>query len=128
MRCTQAQEEEQNKELHCNDKEFNSMLLKQETILSALEYARNKIVVSLDPTDLLIIENWQPKKIIFRMQPTNTSKYFIASFPNFDMKDFPFLVCSGSECFSLINVRDYKMQNLIHASCVNSRAQQAFFF
>ena len=77
--------------------------------MSALEYARKKIIVSLDPTDLLIIENWQPMKIIFRMQPTNTSKYFIAPFPNFDMKEFPFLVCSGSEHYSLINVRDYKM-------------------
>ena len=62
------------------------------------------------------------------MQPNNHSKYFIAPFPNFDMKAFPFLVCSGSESFSLINVRDFKMQNLIHASSVNVRTQSAFFF
>ena len=93
-----------------------------------IEYARNKIVVSLHPTDLLMIENWKPVKVIFRMMPNNHSKCYLAPFPNFDMKDFPFLVCSGSESYSLINVRDYKMQNLINASCANVRGQQAFFF
>ena len=54
IRCTQDQDS--NRELTCNDKENQSMLLKHETMLSAHEYARNKVIVALEPTDLLIVE------------------------------------------------------------------------
>ena len=48
--------------------------------------------------------------------------------PGFDEKTFPFVISSGREFFNILNVRDYKMQALIRAPCMNIRCQQAFFF
>ena len=48
--------------------------------------------------------------------------------PNFDEQTFPFMICSGREIFNLVNVRDFTMQPLIQAPCINIRCQQAFFF
>ena len=43
-------------------------------------------------------------------------------------ESLPFLVISGRESFSLLNLIDFTKQKLIASPCVNIRCQQAFFF
>ena len=42
----------------------NSIVLKHETIHKVFEYAQDKMIVHVAPTDLIFIENWTVIKIL----------------------------------------------------------------
>ena len=86
------------------------------------------MILSLLPTDLVIIHNWEVVSVIYKIQPGNITKHWFAPLPDFDIETYPFLVCSGRENFMLINVERFTIEQLVLAPCMNVRSQEAFFF
>ena len=82
------------------------MLISDELIYEVLEYARNKMVASVSPTDLLVIHDWSIVHRIVDPQPGNVQKYELLRFPNFDLATFPFILCRGHESINLVNVKE----------------------
>ena len=64
----------------------------------------DKMIISIYPTDLIIVEDWVDAKLIVRNSAGNIWKHFFLPIPDFNEETFPFLVCSGRENFNLINV------------------------
>ena len=75
------------------------------------------MILSLDPADMLIVDNWKPLRIIPSLTKGNIEKNYILPHPDFDEYDFPFLVCSGKCFYVLINVRDFRTDKFIEMSC-----------
>ena len=80
------------------------------------------MIISLDPTDLLIVEHWNPLRIIPAISKGNIEKYYILPHPEFNEYEFPFLVCSGVYFYVLINVQNFKLDKFIDQSCGCVRA------
>ena len=95
----------------------NSALLKNEIVESVLEYASNKMAVSLQsPADLLILHDWVVVKYIKMSTIGDNRKHWVATLPNFDIETFPFIACSGKKAISLINVKTFHSEVLINTS------------
>ena len=47
-----------------NNTKENSMMIAYEIPVSVYEYMPNKLVVHLDPTDLLLVDSWHPIRLI----------------------------------------------------------------
>ena len=43
------------------------MLIKDEKVEAIFEYAPNKLIISVYPTDLLIVHHWKVEKIIYKI-------------------------------------------------------------
>ena len=99
------------------------MLLKNEGVYSILEFAVNRMIISVQLTDLLIAHDWQVVNSIRDGNLGNTQKCWMALLPGFDRETFPFIISSGLETFNLINVKKYTQEPLIHASSKNTRSQ-----
>ena len=106
----------------------NSLHLKQEVVYATFEYERDKMIVSLAPTDLLIVQNWSPVKRVMRNSENNINKFCFMPLPGFNIKSYPFIICSGFEHISLINVKEMFIQVFVKEPCNTVRGQQAFFF
>ena len=63
------------------------------------------MLVAIDPADMLLIHDWKVVRIIQDQNPGNKDKCWISPIPGFDEETLPFLVCSGSQSFNLINVK-----------------------
>ena len=81
-----------------------------------LQYGKDKILVFVRERDLIIIHNWKVVRVIEEEDESNTNKYWMRPIPGFHEIDFPFIICNGWNHFSIINVRDYKIEPLINAS------------
>ena len=82
-------------------------------VQTVYEYASNKVILSLDPTDMLIIDRWKPVRIIPNIFCGNIEKFFISPHPEFNEYEFPFLICSGFDFFVLINIKTYKLEKFV---------------
>ena len=104
------------------------MMIAYEIPISVYEYMPNKLVVHLDPTELLLIDSWQPMRLIKDVDPGNIYKFDIKRHPLFHPVKFPILICSGFTNYSFLNVNDFNLQPFIANKCPNFGAQQAFWF
>ena len=108
---------------------INSALLKNEYIDSVLEYQQEKMLVSLKtPPNILVLHDWEVVHEIVGDDLNNTSISWLAPLPGFDIETFPFVVCSGKKTFSLINVKEFRMETLIKVSGQAICAQDTAFF
>ena len=110
------------------------MLLKGEQIENIYEYSPNQLVISLYPAEILITKDWQYAHVIMNYDHGNIQNHWVLPVP-FQYSEgvqkgepLPFIVVSGRESFSLINMKDFTKQKLIAAPSCNIRCQQAFFF
>ena len=94
-----------------------SILLKDERANSLFEFEKNHMIISLAETDLLIVKDFQPVKVIKEKSIDNIQKYYFSKLPGFNSHSFPFIVCAGFKHISLINVRTMKIQTFIDVSC-----------
>lgn len=106
----------------------NSLMMYNEQIQTMLEYAQEKMIISLHSADMLIVESWQNFKVIPSISKGNIEKNFIGEHPLFHQDKFPFLICSGFEFYILINVKTQHIDEFIEISSCTIRSQQAFFF
>ena len=95
----------------------SSLLLRHEIVNATFEYEKGKMIVSLAMTDLLIVHEWDPIKLIMRNSEGNINKFCFTPLPGFNTKTFPFIICSGFEHISLINVKEKFMQVFIKEPC-----------
>ena len=56
------------------------------------------------------------------------SQNYLHRHPQFDIVKFPFIVVSGLEHYSLVNVKDFFAQEFIISSSNTNRGQRSFFF
>ena len=94
-------------------------------VTQVLEFAKNRMLLALYPSDLLIIHNWKINRKIVDQNTQNIEKYWLYKLPSFHQDSFPFVITSGSETFNLIDVKKGRMQRLIIASGKTLYAQQA---
>ena len=80
------------------------------------------------PAHIFIIHEWQVIRKLDDFDTKNQNKYAIDLMPGFNLKDFPFLVCSGDSSFNLFSVTDSYMEPLVNAATSVMHAQTAFFF
>ena len=71
----------------------------------------DQLLVHVAPVDLLVIRDWQAVKRITCYSPMNKDKYCLEPLPGFDIEEFPFIVSSGRESISLINVKEGEEKN-----------------
>ena len=103
-------------ELEQEQTEYNSMWLHHNYTETLLEYAKNKLIISLSQGDMLLVKDWQSFRVIPLLVPGNIRKKYLLPFPDFDEKHFPFFICSGYAFYMLINVRDLRMDKFIDTS------------
>ena len=103
-------------------------MLHNEDIESMYEYSPGKLILSLYPSDLMIVERWKTTRRIPALVKGNIEKFYIRPHPDFDESSFPFLVCSGFQYYMLVNVRENRLEKFIDAQSCAIRSQQAFFF
>ena len=91
-----------------------------------VEFAPNKLALTLVPTDILIVVNWSRCQLVQDPDNHNQCKHWISPLPGFDAEAFPFLVCAGLASFNLINVKEGFTEVLIAADG-DSGSRDAFF-
>ena len=60
-----------------------------------LEYAPEHLIMTIRPSDLLIVADWEVKQIIESIHLSNNQKFLLMLFPGFNEESFPFVICSG---------------------------------
>ena len=110
------------------DSQSESILLNNEDVYSILEFGINQLLVSVQLTDLLVLENWSVVKKISDASSGNVQKCWQALLPGFNLESFPFVVVAGDETINLVNVKEHTLQPLIQAKNRNIRSQKAAFF
>ena len=91
-------------ELKPKEPEKNSIWMWHEWPEGLLEYANEKIIVALNPNTFLFLDNWRSMSYV---QTNDTSLLCMKPHPDFDLQVFPFLVVSGNNHMSVINVNEY---------------------
>ena len=72
-------------EFGCSEKEKeNSLLLHDEQIYNVLEFGKDNMLISLALTNLLVINQWEPVRLIQKNSPGNIMKNYFALMPGFD--------------------------------------------
>ena len=66
------------------ERKQESLLLIDEKVYSMLEYARNNMLISLAFTNLLVVHDWKPVKLIANNSPANIYKNYLLKLPMFD--------------------------------------------
>ena len=59
---------------------------------------------------------------------SNLYKYWIAPLPGFNLETFPFVVSAGAKTFSLINVKESRLEKLINATSYPDAAMEGATF
>ena len=86
-------------------------------VLAIYEYANNKMILSLAPNDLLIVKNWESLRTVKAIDSYNGDQYHFLAHPRFDENEFPFIVCSGFAFYTLINVKEFRIEQFIDSPC-----------
>ena len=87
---------------------YGGFVMKNRTVATMLEYAKDKILATIQPKDLIIIEageEWKELKRIVEPHTQNIGKNNLVPIPGFNEVILPFIVCSGSDYYTLINVQ-----------------------
>ena len=98
--------------LQMKDPGKNSIFVWYELPEAILEYADNKIIVSLYPSSFLFIEDWMPIRHL-KQDLQNIQQYCIKPHPKFHLEKFPFIIVAGKNYFSWINVKDNLINEFI---------------
>ena len=94
--------------------ENQSILFKDWCILALYEYAYNKIIASTERNCLFIIVDFIVVKFIDGNHLINDKyKFHPTPLAKFDEEYFPFILLTGKNCVSIVNVRDGILQPLI---------------
>ena len=72
-----------------------SFLMKNVQILYLIEYAHNRLFVTVNPAAMLLIDDWINVKRIQDSNSTNIDKTFAFLLPDFDEENFPFIAVCG---------------------------------
>ncbi len=82
-------------------------------IMFALQLSEEKVVATLYPTRVAIIDNWTLVRLIEDVNPGNEDKFWLAPMPYWHLSHLPFVISGGMTSFNLINVNNARMEPLI---------------
>ena len=85
------------------------MFLYKEKVYAVLEFAPDKMLLHIKPTDLLVTHNWEVVSRIEDPNVGNIQKEWFCELPNFNEETFPFVLVTGTESFNLLNVKTSAM-------------------
>ena len=106
----------------CDDYVQKSMHFENEYLDACTEYAPDRFAIwSSGNHTLLLVHNWEVVYALKDERSGNLTKQWAAPLPRFDIDTLPFLMVSGVECYSLVNVRTGKSFPLVKGSALNSR-------
>ena len=100
----------------------NSMLIYNEEVTSMHEFTEGKMIIAFDPAKMIIVEDWIYTRELNVSIDGQQGLMYMERHPQFNYGDFPFLVCSGFECFMLINVKEGIVEKFIDSLCGSIRA------
>ena len=101
----------------------NSILLKCEYVQTCYEFAPKKLLMYAEVRfKLLVVEDWKITHEIEDLNVGNGEKYWHCALPGFNMRYFPFVLTSGKEWYSLVNVKDGTASPFIKGTATNSKA------
>ena len=104
-----------------------SILIIDWKVQSVCEYAQSQLLVHLQWTDILVIQNWKMTHRITVPDQFTIERCLLL--PGFNFEDgFPFFVSYGKDMFDLINVKTGRVESVIQGSAQNLRGQSAAFF
>ena len=93
----------------CEPAKVNSMLLMNENVYAVHEFAKDKIIIYSNNSDLLLVAHeWIVIHEISDSEIRNSLKHWLRPLPGFNADTFPLMLCSGNESYSLINVKTGK--------------------
>ena len=99
------------------------MLIYNEYVNSICEFVENQFLISVLPTDLLVVSGWTVLHTVVDPVPGNIEKFWLSPPPQFDLENFPFVVSSGQISFNLVNVKTGEMGVFIDGSPQNLLGQ-----
>ena len=94
---------------------------------SILEFANDRLIIHINPNDLLITKDWSVIHRIDDPDKGNTTKYQLALIPSFDETSLPFVLMSGVKSLNIVNVKKFNIQPLVLSPIYTYRGQQAFY-
>ena len=108
----------------------HSLYLKRTTVCSTFEYAKDRMIVSVEPNVILLFNNWKCVRQYTDQTQANTfiQQGYISKLPGFDEASFPFLAIAGSQAILIINPHDEILDQLVLTPSSCRYSQQAFFF
>ena len=86
------------------------------------------MIVFVDYTDLIVVQNWKVTNYIADPVSGNRNKKWLSTLPCFDNEKLPFIVSSGGVSYNLVNINSGKMTVMVHGTSDNRKGQQAFCF
>ena len=118
----------QTRNLQCTAKEFGSVYLEQERVLSTIAIAPNKLLMTTHSSKVLLFQDWSCIQVYNEEFMVNDCKWFMQPLPDFHEETFPFVACSGSSYINLINVNTDYMEPIVETETSCWGQQQPFFF
>jgi hypothetical protein len=114
----------------CDDYATDAMLLKGEYVWTIYEFAPNKMMFYSDEDGhlLFIVDNWKVVMTIKEPSSGNGSKDWIRPLPQFDINKYPFLIVAGKETFSLVNIKNGTIEDMIKGSGLCSKGSLPAYF
>lgn len=92
---TRLEVNENEKCLEPYKQETEAMVFKHGLPMYLLEYKKNKLLVSGDPTHMYLVDDWDTVILIPDPNSANTLKTFAFPIPEFDEDTNPFMVVLG---------------------------------
>ena len=121
----------ENQLVRTNDCFCDSLLLKNEQVCSFLDMEFNQLLVTCDPSTLLLFINWKCMRVYNEeISALSTFLYTgqILQLPGFSYGTLPFVVCAGSNGLHLVNLSNNYIEILVKAEVISQFGQPAFFF
>ena len=87
------------------DPSRDSIRIQKEIVDTCLEYVANKMLLYIDPRDMLLAADGEITKRIVEPDVGNGQKYWFYPLPEFNEDSFPFIISSGYEMFKIVNVK-----------------------
>ena len=93
--------------------ETETLLVESQYINQVLEFAKNRMLIVLDMTQLLVVHNWRIVHSFEDPSLQGRRGLWMCPMPYFNIDNFPFIVSSGRESINIINVKTFLIEHLI---------------
>ena len=93
--------------------ENESILIRHEVVYFMVEYAKNKIFLTVQQTWMFLLDDWVRIRCIKESDSQNLQQYAFLV-PGFNEENFPFIAVCGKENLSLFNVKECSSETLIN--------------
>ena len=90
------------------------MLMYYEHVEAILEYESEKMIFTLRPSIFLFVDGWVAIKHL-KQDENNFDQWSLKKHPEYDKDEFPYVISSGKNYFSWINVKENLVTKFIES-------------